>query len=358
MAKNIKARKKLTKVFQFFAAYLVAAWTFLQFLDWIFNRYQLSPHWIDICLWVFIGIIPSILIYLYHQNRINKRILHLREKIIFPLNIILLLAFLLLSFNSKDLSAKTKKISYTNAAGKLEHKTILKEKYRTGIPLFNFNQENIDSNTAWINNAIPDLLFADLSQDNNAKPLVLRSTTTTDKISATKDYNDLYVDGSYEVNDGVYSITPTIRNSANGKLMASKNFIGSDLLKILDTISIYVREVAGINEQKRDLYPDLLLEEFVSSDLEAIKYYILGRNESPLNFAKAFEIDSTFTIAYRELAQLISYWNTGPEEAKFLFDKAYQFRKKLPHNEQFEIMLLDIWLIKNGQKQRNWPKFN
>ena len=78
-------KKRLTKTLQFFAAYLVAAWTLLQFVDWVLNRYNISPYWVDLLLWIFIGIIPSLIIYLYNQERINNKILKLREKIIFPL---------------------------------------------------------------------------------------------------------------------------------------------------------------------------------------------------------------------------------------------------------------------------------
>ena len=83
-----KNTKKWQKTLQFLAAYLVAAWTFLQFVDWALIRYKISPHWVDILLWVFIGIIPSLIIYLNNRERINNKILKLREKIILPVNIV------------------------------------------------------------------------------------------------------------------------------------------------------------------------------------------------------------------------------------------------------------------------------
>ena len=83
-------QKKWVKTFQFFAAYLVAAWTLLQFVDWVLNRYNISPYWVDILLWFFIGIIPSLLIYLYHHERLNQLIFKRREKIIFPIKRVLL----------------------------------------------------------------------------------------------------------------------------------------------------------------------------------------------------------------------------------------------------------------------------
>ena len=50
---STETKKKWIKTLKFLAAYLVAAWTFLQFIDWILNRYNVSPHWVDILLWFF-----------------------------------------------------------------------------------------------------------------------------------------------------------------------------------------------------------------------------------------------------------------------------------------------------------------
>lgn len=72
--------KRWLRTLKILAAYLVAAWTFLQFVDWALNRYSISPYWVDVLLWVFVGIIPSLVIYLYNQERINKRMLKLDRK--------------------------------------------------------------------------------------------------------------------------------------------------------------------------------------------------------------------------------------------------------------------------------------
>ena len=136
--KNIQ--QKLLTVLQFFAAYLVAAWTFLQFVDWALNRYEISPYWVDLFLWLFVGIIPSLLIYLYHKERINKRILHLREKIIFSINIVFIAIGLYFGFGTSDLGATTKEIVFTNEVGTVIRRQITKDEFRIGIPIFNFKQ--------------------------------------------------------------------------------------------------------------------------------------------------------------------------------------------------------------------------
>ena len=87
---NSNKKNKWKKVIQITAAYLVAAWTFLQFVDWVLVRYQISPYWVDVLLWLFLGVLPSLIIYTYNSERINNKNLKLREKIIFPLNFVLL----------------------------------------------------------------------------------------------------------------------------------------------------------------------------------------------------------------------------------------------------------------------------
>ena len=138
--KQTNGKKKWFNTLKFFAAYLVAAWTFLQFVDWILNRYNVSPYWVDILLWFFIGLSPSLLIFLYHQERLSRRIIKLREKIFIPLNIIILIAALYFGFGNSDLGATTKDISFENETGELETKTITKEEFRVGIPIYGFKQ--------------------------------------------------------------------------------------------------------------------------------------------------------------------------------------------------------------------------
>ena len=100
--------KKWFNILKFIATYLVAAWTFLQFVDWILTRYEVSPYWVDVLLWAFISIIASLIIYLQNKDCIHKRIFKLKEKILIPLNIILLAVALYFGFGNSDLGATTK----------------------------------------------------------------------------------------------------------------------------------------------------------------------------------------------------------------------------------------------------------
>ena len=164
-------KQKWIKTAQFLAAYLVAAWTFLQFVDWILVRYGISPYWVDLLLWIFIGIIPSLLVYFFHKERINKRILKQREKILFPLNIILIMVVTYFGFGNSDLGATTKEIRYTDEEGNAQSKTITKEEFRIGIPIYNFkNTKKNDSIDWWINWYREIYWYMTLEQNKSISP--------------------------------------------------------------------------------------------------------------------------------------------------------------------------------------------
>ena len=191
---------------QFLAAYLVAAWTFLQFVDWTLIRYKISPHWVDILLWIFIGIIPSLIIYLNNKERINNKALKFREKIIFPLNVVLIAVVIYFGFGNSDLGSTTKEVSIKNDLGEIETQIITKEEFRIGVPIFNFQQKTKDSVTTWLGKTINELIQLDLNQDKNLTALAVYEDNTVDKVKRSSVFFDYYIDGTYEVKDSTYII--------------------------------------------------------------------------------------------------------------------------------------------------------
>ena len=326
-------KKKWIKTIQFLAGYLVAAWTFLQFFEWILNRYDISPNWVDLFLWVFIGVVPSLAIYFHHQERIGGGVLKLREKIIFPINLILIAIVTYFGFGSSDLGATTKEISYTNDAGDLEKQLITKEEFRIGLPIFRFEQTKQDTINEWLEYGIRELIYQDLLQDKNINPYTSGSESTIDKVMQAKIYNDYYLDGTYEVTDGVYKVTPSVRNAKNGKLISENSFTGTNLLDVIDDASIYVRENIGIIEEKRDFYIDLSLKDFMSPSLEAIKNSMNG------NYEAAQKIDSTYAMSYLYDAERKIKYSQGKIDEQNTIDKAYKYSSKLPLQRQLEIRI-------------------
>ncbi len=329
---NIKEKKWQT-VLKFLAAYLVAAWTFLQFVDWALVRYNISPYWVDMLLWVFIGIIPSLAIYLYNKERINQKILKLREKIIFPLNGLVVALVLFFGFGNSDLGSTTKKVSFKDDLGELKTETITKEEFRVGIPIFNFQQIIKDSTSIWLGNTINKLLELDLKQDKNVSPESSYTENTIDKIRSSSVFNKYYVDGEYKIENGIYTITPIVHNSKNGKEIAKKTFSGTDFFSLIDEISVYIKDNIGIVEEMRDRYIDLSIKEMTTSSMKALEAW------AKRNYDEAVKVDSSFTLAYFHNAKQRNRYSHGELEEKYLIDKAYELKNNLPIQSQFEILM-------------------
>ncbi|MCK0155960.1 hypothetical protein MWU65_02135 [Cellulophaga sp. F20128] len=326
-------KKKAIKTLQFFAAYLVAAWTLLQFVDWVLIRYSISPYWVDLLLWIFSGIIPSLLIYLYHQDRINNRILKLREKIIFPLNILFIMVVTYFGFGNSDLGATTKTIAYTNAEGKEETTLITKEEFRTSFPIFNFKPITKDSTHVWLEFGISILLQEDLLQNKNISPEVKGITNTVDKVDYAKIFNDFYIDGEFDINDDTYTITMFIRNARNGKVTNQQTFEGKNILSLVDEMTVFVTANFTSNELNAPQYMDLDVEEFTSSSLKALAYYRNG------DFENAIKEDSTFALAYLASAKVNLLFNKSKFEERTLADHAYNYSDKLPLQKRGETLI-------------------
>ncbi|WP_299116824.1 hypothetical protein [uncultured Winogradskyella sp.] len=326
-----ETKKKWIKTLKFLAAYLVAAWTFLQFVDWVLNRYNISPHWVDILLWFFIGITPSLMVYFYHQERLTKRIIKLREKIFIPLNVILLIIALYFGFGNTDLGATTKEIKYTDEQGLAQSETITKEEFRIGIPIYGFKNLNEDKSLNWLRYGIGRLLEEDLLQNKSLSPDFSFYTNTSTKLKESSLFNDFYIDGSYKTENNNYTITTYKRKATNGKVLKEKTFSGEDLLPLIDEITMFITENSGFVETKQLRYLDYPINEFMSNSLDAIKEYING------NYSRAIAIDDKFALAYLNYAKQSLRYSRGKLEVQDLTDKAFENRNKLPLQKQLEV---------------------
>ncbi|MEM9680707.1 MAG: hypothetical protein AAF901_10325 [Bacteroidota bacterium] len=349
MSKGLN-KQKWVKTFQFLAAYLVAAWTFLQFLEWVLKRYGISPNWVEVFLWIFVGIIPSLLIYLYHQERLNKRILKLREKIIFPLNVILLIVVMYFGFGNTDLGATTKEISYTNDAGELESRRITKEEFRVGVPIYGFKQTVKDSATQWLSYGIGRLLREDLLQNKSLSPEYQGIISTSDKIREASLFYDFYVDGSFQKIGSDFEITTHVRKASNGKTIKEQTFKGSDILSLIDDISVFVTSQAGFLETNKVNYIDLPIAEFMSNSLPAIKAYVSS------DYRRAYDIDKSFALAYLEEAKLNTLYNRGQLETQDIIDRSFALKNKLPLQKQLEVYIQRNLAYNNYQEAEEQVK--
>lgn len=336
------------RALQMFAGYLVAAWTLLQFIDWILTRYQISPYWTDIFLWIFVGIIPSLLIYLLHQERFHQRRLRRREMIIIPLNILLVFGSLTVAYGGSDFGSILKKVNFTDIDGQQISQTIVKPEFVQSAPIFSFEQLEGPDSTKWIGNLLKYTLNMDIRQDKYLTTWWANAAGETDKINIAKPAKGAYyIDGRYRILSDGFEIIPTLRDKRNGVIEAERIFRGKDFFTLIDSISIYLRQEMGITPFQMKQSIDLDIKYYLTDNFEALKYYALGGFE---NFDKAIQLDSTMAMAAAEYASRYYNGPRGQLESKHLIALAMRHRKRLPYEHQIWVML------KKYQISEEWEK--
>lgn len=331
-----------SQALKLFAGYLVAAWTLLQFIDWILTRYQLSPYWTDISLWLFVGIIPSLLIYLLHRERFHKRKLLLREKIVIPLNLLLVFSSLTVVYGGADLGSITRSVTFTDEDGQQITQTVVKPEFIQEVVLFDFEQLEGSDSTEWLGEVLKHTLSHDIDLDKYVSCPSYSAKEEMAKIDlASSSRGSYYIDGTYRVLADGYVITPRLKDKRNGKVVAKQEFQGVNVLGLIDTMSVFLRKEMGITPAQMKQSVDLNVEDYKSDKLEAIRYYVQG---GAINFEKALTIDSTIAIAASNLS---SYFHNGPRgqlEAKRSSALAMRHRKKLPDFVEMMVRLQDYKL--------------
>jgi class 3 adenylate cyclase len=314
-------RQRWSHALKLFAGYLVAAWTVLQFVDWLLMRYQISPYWTDILLWTFVGIIPSLLIYLVHQDRFHELRLLRREKIIIPLNILFVLGGLGVAYGGAELGSITRSISFTDVDGSTVTQTIVKPEFVQEISLFPFEEEDGADSTAWLSRALIEMIRTDIVQDKYLVAFVLDGTEAVDKINAAQLTNgSYYVDGKYRVTDTGFVVTPALRDKVNGSVVSERTFRGENIFDLVDSISIYLRREIGITPTQMRQSVDLEVKDYWTDNFAALRSATMGdMGSGNIYFERALELDSTFAVASATYASILHHAPPRPIGGEALY---------------------------------------
>lgn len=342
------------KIPQILVSYILIAWLGLQLFDWALLQFGISPHWAKVFFVAVIGIIPSLLVYLNNRERIHSRHLKLKEKILFPTNIVAVFGLLFIMFKSSDLGAISTNITFLNAEGQEETINVVKEEFQKQIPVFRFLMTQGDSVHEWLEPGLAVGIATDINQNKyiNAHDKEDTQLTTNEKIEEALDLKGShYIDGSYVYSDGQYVIRPQVRNSKNGKLIIEREFTGTNFFALVDSISLFVRNNIGLRRDQINQSIDLDIKEMTTYNTEAFKYFALGKVDSRfLNYEKALELDSSFALLSLELALGRHISASSEIETKLNIDQAMRHRKRLPYDSQIAVLTLNHLINENWEK--------
>jgi tetratricopeptide (TPR) repeat protein len=343
---------------QITAGYFIASWIIIRFLDWILARFDVSTRWADVTLIILIAMIPSVLLYIYNRERINRGKLSLIEKITFPSNIVITVVIVLLLSKGTDLQAMTETVTVVNEFGEKEIHKVFKENYVTKLAAYPFNNESGDTSLNWLQYGISGAVEEDLFQFNYILLGPDNATHLQEQIKYAKTNNFPYfLTGSFMITDGNYEITSRIYQTSNGSVIKERDFRGTNFFSLMDSISLQARIDLGISDNILKSVPDLPVGELLTHNLDAFRSAVEGFYSTQLDYpsfmlgvTRAIESDSTFARILLERASHNYWYQISFETACRDINQAMRHRQKLSEYREISTRILYYFIRGENDK--------
>ncbi|MEE4115574.1 MAG: helix-turn-helix domain-containing protein [Marinilabiliaceae bacterium] len=246
--------------------------------------------------------------------------------------------------------------SITSTSGDKENHEVFRDDQIHRILIFLFDNFNAAYPfNSWLSIGIRDGIYYDLSQFNYIVPYGSGDQSLQERIERSKRLNcDYFVTGSFKVEHGLFEICSRIHRANTGTVIDSSFYTGSDLFKIIDSISLQTRVSVGIRKSIISSTADLPFSDLATNSFEAYRLYIIDyysgtyKKGNFVNIVRALDLDSTFALASWKYAYFCHDFNYAfnHRASKKYIDHAIRHSASLPKIWQEEIRALE-YSIKN-----------
>ena len=358
------------RVPQVTAIYLGACWGIVEFVDFITQRFALSPHLIDLALVGPLLILPSVILVTYFHGTPGQDEWVPAEKIGIPANLVVAALFLAIFFQGKDLGATTTTVVVTDEEGVEMERVVPKTEFRKRLAVYFFDAEPSDTAATWLQYGLPMAVLTDLSQDQFIDlrvpilfPDRLREAGFEELVNvplslareiAEEQHREHFVMGSVATVEGGIQAEVLLYDARRGRLLEERIYDGTNVFEMADRISEQLREDLKIPDMEGEGYQDLPASELLTESPSAFRYVMeaLVANQVDRDFVEGTRLleaavaeDPTFANAQSGLANLYMYTNrasemTGPLQAAM--DHLY----RLPERARFVIKSNYYFLVR------------
>ncbi|MFB0517282.1 MAG: tetratricopeptide repeat protein [Candidatus Neomarinimicrobiota bacterium] len=361
---------KSRRVIQLVGLYLGASWVALEFLNFLTDRYSLSPHLVDLVLVALGAMLPSVLILAYTHGKPGRDQWTFTEKVVLPANAVIMAGLILIFFSGKDLGATTMVVSAEDETGASIERVIPKASFRKQIALFFFTNETGSVDGAWVGRWLPQGLYLDLIQDlyfDNRNPYQMSRAMTEAGAEegeaplalmrelARKFHLSYFLHGSvFSIEP--YSIETRLYLTKGGRLSASHHYEDGDLGNIIDRVSVDIKRDLGLSDMHIEEVEDLPVAALSSDSLMALAYFIRGLDQlyfrsdwagAAKSLSAATAIDSSFVHAQFYLYQASLFLGQGSEEA---INAAMRYLYKVP--ERLQGSIKEVYYLYQGEPEK------
>jgi tetratricopeptide (TPR) repeat protein len=354
------------RVPQFLALYLGVAWGIVQFINFLEDRYALSPHLTDFALLGLALLIPSVVLFTYNHGRPGRDAWTRSDKLGLSINFVIALVVLLLVFRNKDLGAVVSSVTTRDETGQTVKRSVARASFRKRLALFNFDGPAEDTAIAWLRYGLPLGLAMDASQDmfidlrqsayfrarlrqlgyaqDFNVPLSLKRTL------ANEQHLPYFSDGKVTRSGDQISVEFALYESESGELLQRRMYSDTDILALVDQITVGLKRDLGVPETNK--VPDLPVAEVLTSSLPAFREFAAGAAALQLNdqwpqarthLEKAVELDPTFANAWFTLHQVYLLSNDRQNSLPPLqkaIDHIYRFPERLQYPVKVEYYII------------------
>jgi len=350
------------RVPQILGIYLGSSWAILEFLDWLINQFSISPHLPHFVLLIMVSMIPTVLMIAYFHGKPGKDDWTSVEKVGIPTNVVAAILMLIFVFQGKDLGATTSLVTMEDEEGQVIERVVPKSEFRKKIMLFFLENETGDTALNWLSYGITDMLHMDLLQDIYMEVRTGYEARSREKMKEAG-YGDLtglplmlekeiaqdlhldyFLTGSYTGEDQNYRVDVKLYQSRNGKLINQFTLADENVFRLVDQLTVQVKQDLQIPEYHIEETDDLPVSEITSASLAAYESYSKGSTiyiidqewETSMHYMnEAIRADSTFALAYLSMYQLYLL-NNQTEQAAWIFDPLMKYLYKMPEKLQFQ----------------------
>jgi tetratricopeptide (TPR) repeat protein len=361
------------KWLHYLLSYLVAAWSLTEFLDWLVQRFHLSPEWTNIVFFFSLLMLPGVVLLILNQlgkSHFSKRI----ERGTLLGNAVLALGILLFAYRDAYLGVTSDKVSITDEKGKTTERLVTRAAYAKRLAVMPWETENLGTES-WLYLAGPAMLETDLDQDirlSNFSPFSMqvewekikhpyaeKASLNQQKQIAEALYCEYFTKGKLSKNGQNYQLTLDLYHTNDLRLMGRNSFQASAIWQLNDLASVFIRERIFTNKDSKVI--DLPLDNLLPNQLSVLKTYYEAMeniylkpagvaiatqqleqvvNQQP-NFAKAH---LTLALCYTDLQQ--------GDKIKTHLDQALQHASTLPERDQLSIKYHYYYLQLDQEKTR------
>lgn len=363
MTKNRSTAESLMhrRVPQFVGMYIAATWLVIELGDWMTARFNLPVALTTYVFVAMLAMLPAVVLFAYNHGAPGKDQWTAKERVVIPLNVLLVLGVLYFMSPSLVVEAATETVLIPDETGAIQEFEVARQGYHKDVIGFFWQNESGDNDLDWLSYGLPLMLAHDM---NRVSPVITVATPFSSSVMRSELRNrgypsfldepqglrveiargrrsDALITGRFTQVDGTVTIDVTLADVATGNAIGSHSFTGRDWLTAVDEISVAVLNYLNIAPGSKQ--SDDPIGQHFSSSLPAIEHYINGQlaldidNDYPqgiAEFQKAVETDPEFAEASGDLS-MAYYLSSDLESARTEASLALKNTYRLSETSKF-----------------------